>query len=268
MLKDNRIRSLHDFIRADDVFPGVEIKGGVCYFLWDRDNKGLCDVHTHSEGRIISVSKRQLLEKGADSFIRLNDAIPILRKVQIHRETSFSEIVRPAMTFGFRTFFKQFDSDIAKPNYVKVYANHSVGYIKREKILLKKEWIDKWKVIVPEAIGIGDMTKDLIKPIISEPNSINTETYIMNGPYSSRKEAENVCAYIKTKFFHFLLGLRKITQHTASGTYSFVPMQDFSEEWTDARLYKKYGLSDNEIAFIESMVRPMDSQPSENEEEV
>ena len=101
------------------------------------------------------------------------------------------------------------------------------------------------------------MKKDLLKPIISEPGSINTETYIMNGPYSSQKETKNVVSYIQTKFFHFLLGLKKNTQHTTRTTYSFIPMQDFSESWTDEKLYKKYKLTKEEIEFIESMIRPM-----------
>ena len=120
------------------------------------------------------------------------------------------------------------------------------------------EWINKWKVIVPEASGIGNMRVDVLKPIISEPNSINTETYIMNGPYNSKKEAINVCSYIKTKFFHFLLGLKKITQHTTNKVYSFIPMQNFNEPWSDEKLYAKYDLTDDEIAFIESMIRPME----------
>lgn len=258
MLNDDRIRVIHDFIRADDVFPGVEIKGGVSYFLWDRDNKGLCKIHTHSEGKLISVAERPLLEKGADTFIRYNEAISILRKVQSKNEESFSSIVRPAMTFGFRTFFKEFDSTKPQSNYIKVYANKSQGYIKIEKVKSSIEWIDKWKVIIPEATGIGNMQKDILKPIISEPNSINTETYIMNGPYKSEKEARNVVSYINTKFFHLFLGLKKITQHTTSSTYKLIPMQDFSEPWTDEKLYEKYGFTKAEIAFIESMVRPME----------
>jgi len=258
MLNDNRIRILHDFIRADDVFPGVEIKGGVCYFLWNRDNAGLCKVYTHSEGKIISVSERPLLEKNANTFIRYSEAISILHKVQAKKEKSFSEIVRPAMTFGFRTFFKEFDSISFKENYVKVYANKAQGYILKNRITQSKEWVDKWKVIIPEAIGVGNMKTDILKPIISEPNSINTETYIMNGPYKSEIECINVCSYIDTKFFHFLLGLKKITQHTTSSTYIFVPLQDFSETWTDEKLYKKYGLESKEIEFIESMIRPME----------
>lgn len=256
MLIDNHVRILHDFINASDCFSGVEIKGGVCYFLWERDNKGTCQIHTHVDNEIVSISERPLLEKGSDIFIRHSDAIKILNKISQKDETSFSSIVRPAMTFGFRTFFKEFDSKTKKPGYIKVYANRSQGYIKREKVKRSIEWIDLWKVIIPEAIGVGNMRNDVIKPIIAEPGSINTETYIMNGPYKSEEEAKNVCSYINTKFFHFLLGLKKNTQHTTQNVYSFIPMQDFSEPWTDEKLYKKYKLSKEEISFIEGMVLP------------
>lgn len=257
MLHDDRIMVLHDFHNASECFPGVEIKGGVCYFLWNRDKRGLCRVISHESDGKLSEAKRPLLEKDSNTFIRFNGSINILQKIKKQKEPSFAEIVKPAMTFGFRTFFKDFDSVKPKDKLIKVYANRSQGYIKKEKIKQGIEFIDKWKVIVPEAIGVGDMKKDVLKPLISEPNSINTETYIMNGPYRSEKEAKNVISYIQTKFFHFLLGLKKNTQHTTRNTYLFVPMQDFSETWTDEKLYKKYKLTKEEIEFIESMIRPM-----------
>jgi site-specific DNA-methyltransferase (adenine-specific) len=266
MLNDKRIRVLHDFINANDCFSGVEIKGGVCYFLWDRDNMGDCEVITHKNNKIISSKSRPLLEPKSNTFIRYNEAISILHKIQNKKEKSFSDIVFPAMTFGFRTFFKDFDSKTPKEGFVKVYANHAQGYISRSKIQKSKDFIDKWKVIIPEAIGVGDMTQDLIKPLISEPNSINTETYIMTGPYKTKQEAENACSYIRTKFFHFFLGLKKNTQHTSQAFYSFIPLQDFSKSWTDEELYAKYGLTDEEIAFIESMTPPMGIQEGEKDE--
>ncbi|MDO8632979.1 MAG: Eco57I restriction-modification methylase domain-containing protein [Candidatus Wildermuthbacteria bacterium] len=258
MLSDDRVRVLHDYHNAAECFPGVEIKGGICYFLWDRDSRGLCKVTSHESDGKISETERPLLEKESDAFVRFNGAIDILKKIQKQKEKSFSEIVRPAMTFGFRTFFKDFDSKNLKKGYVKVYANRSQGYIKRDRVEQGLEWADKWKVIIPEAIGVGDMKKDLLKPIISEPGSINTETYIMNGPYKSERETKNVVSYIRTKFFHFLLGLRKNTQHTTRSTYEYIPMQDFNENWTDEKLYKKYKLTKEEVEFIESMIRSME----------
>ncbi len=258
MLHDNRIRVLNDFEDAGECFSGVEIKGGVCYFLWDRDHRGDCKVITHSNGKIVSEMTRPLLEDNCNVFIRYNSAIDILHKVLSYRETSFATLVHPAMTFGLRTYFKDFDSDIPGKGMLKVYANHAQGYVDANRITRGIEFVDKWKVFVPEAVGSGNMKTDTIKPLLGEQNSICTETYIMNGPYSSKAEAENVISYIKTKFFHFLIGLKKITQHTTNKVYGFVPMQDFSKPWTDEELYAKYGLTDEEINFIESMIKPME----------
>lgn len=258
MLVDKRIRKIVDIPNASDCFPGVEIKGGVCYFLWNRENKGKVEVVTIKDNKVVSKMERDLKEDGCDTFIRQNEAISILRKVRNSGYSSFSQIVFPAMTFGLRTFFSDFDSDTPKDGLIKVYAQKKIKYIKRERIPCGKEYIDKWKVIIPEAVGSGEMGKDIFKSIISEPGSINTETYIMNGPYKSKEEAENVVSYINTKFFHFMIGLKKITQHTTQKVYQFVPLQDFSHPWTDEMLYKKYNLTEEEIAFIESMIRPME----------
>ena len=256
MLKDDHIRILHDFENAGDCFTGVEIKGGVCYFLWDRDHRGDCEVITHVGDDVISEMSRPLLEPGCDVFIRYNRAISILHKVMAFREKSFADIVHPAMTFGLRTFYKTFDSDKPGVGMVKLYANHSQGYIKKAKIERGTEYIGKWKVYVPEAVGSGNMATDIMKPILGEPDSISTETYIMNGPYTSKEEAENVITYINTRFFHFMVGLKKITQHTTNKVYMFAPIQDFSEPWDDNKLFKKYGLTEDEIEFINRVVWP------------
>ena len=257
MLNDNRIRKLHDFVTASECFPSVEIKGGVCYFLWDRGNPGDCEVNTHQGELIISTGKRPLKEKGMDTFIRYNDAISILKKVQSKNETSFSKIVHARKPFGFTTDFKDFDSDQAQKGLIKVYAQKLQGYVKRERVEKGKEYIDKWKIFIPKAFGVGNMQKDIVKPILGMPSTVCTETYIMNGPYYSEKEARGAMEYIQTKFFHFFLGLLKITQDTTQKVYSLIPMQDFSQEWSDEKLYKKYGLSKNEIEFIEKNVKGM-----------
>lgn len=256
MLNDRRIRILHDFEYASDCFSGVEIKGGVCYFLWDRDCPGDCRIFSHSGGKIVSEMERPLLEKQCGVFIRCNEAISILRKVLAFGERSFSEIVHPAMTFGLRTFYKEFDSGEPKDEMVKLYANHSQGYVKRERIRRGTEYIGKWKVFVPEAVGSGKTATDVLKPILGEPGSASTETYVMNGPYADREEAENVITYINTRFFHFMVGLKKITQHTTNKVYTFVPVQDFSRPWTDEELYRKYNFTEDEIAFIQGAVWP------------
>jgi len=257
MLNDKHIKVLHDFNNASECFPNVEIKGGVCYFLWEKDYSGNCYVNTHSNNEIISSMSRPLLEKGCDSFIRQNEAISILRKVQSKKESSFSSIVSSRKPFGLATNFTDFEKEYF-PNSIKIYANQKVGYIKYEQILRNHDWINSYKIIIPEAIGSGDMTKDWLKPIIVGINTCCTETYLVVGPFKYEEETQNVYSYMQTKFFHLMLGLKKVTQHTTSKVYQFVPLQDFSKPWTDEELYSKYGLSENEIAFIESMIRPME----------
>lgn len=255
MLHDKKIKILHDFINANECFPGVEIKGGVNYFLWERDYSGECEVNTHENGKISSTRKRPLLEDGVDVFIRYNKAISIFKKVQSFQEKSFSTIVSSRKPFGLPTSFKGKSNNFS--NAIKIYQTKSIGYIKREEVLQNKLWIDQYKILLPKAIGSGDGRTDLIKPICSEPASCCNETYIVVGPLKSKNEAHNIVSYIRTKFFHFLVTLKKVTQDSTKKVYDFVPLQDFTEQWTDDKLYKKYGLTEEEIAFIDSMIRPM-----------
>ena len=257
MLKDDRIRVLHDFFNASEVFPGVEIKGGVCYFLWDRDNKGNCEVISHDKGEIISKMERPLLEEGQYVFIRLNKAIPILKKVLEKNEESFSKLVSSRKPFGFPTNFDDFKEKEFN-NSVKIYALRKQGYVDKKKISKNIEWIDKVKIFVPKVWGIGNLSKDWIKPIIVKKNTCCTETYIVVGPFKNETEANNVYSYMQTKFFHLMISFKKISQDATSKVYKFVPMQDFSKPWADEELYKKYDLTKEEIDFIESMIKPME----------
>ena len=266
MLKDNRISKIIDFPVSSDCFPGVEIKGGVCFFLWEKDYKGECEVKT-KRGEKVSILKRPLLEKNSDIFVRYNEAISILRKVKFKNENSFSDLVSTQKPFGFRTFYE------GKPrpfnNSVKIYSNKNVGYVELEDIIQNQQWINGHKVYITMAYGAGeDFPHQIInKPFYGEPNSCCTETYLVIGTFSSENKAKNVISYIQTRFFRFLVLLRKNTQHAAKGVYQFVPIQDFSEPWTDEKLYAKYGLSEDEIAFIESMIRPMDLSQNGSEDE-
>ena len=257
MLHDHRIKELHDFNDASECFPSVEIKGGVCYFLWERDYNGLCEVFTHKKNQIVSSLKRPLLEKDCNTFIRHNNAISILRKVQKLKEKSFSSIVSSRKPFGFATNF----TDYNKTNFENsafIYANQKQGYVSLSKIEKGNELLNKHKLLIPKAIGSGDMTKDWIKPIIVGKNTCCTETYLVVGPFISEIETNNAYSYTQTKFFHFMLGLKKITQDTTNKVYSFVPLQEFSKPWTDKELYAKYNLTEEEIAFIESTIRSIE----------
>ena len=256
MLNDNRLRVIHDFLNANECFPGVEIKGGVCYFLWDRDNRGQCLITSHNESEITSMT-RDLLEPNLDIFIRYNNAIFIMKKIQKYGEPSLTEIISSQRPFGLPTNFDKYCEE--NSNCIKIYANKKIGFLPNNYSFSKNgDLVQKWKVLTPKAIGSGDSKKDWVKPILAEKNSACTETYIVLGAFDDKQMAYNLISYTQTKFFHFLLTLKKNTQDALAKVYQLIPIQDFNEEWTDEKLYKKYGLTQDEIDFIESMIRPME----------
>ncbi|MCD6134784.1 MAG: Eco57I restriction-modification methylase domain-containing protein [Candidatus Omnitrophica bacterium] len=268
MLNDKRIRVLVDYPSSQDVFPGVQIEGGVCYFLWERDSKGKCLVKTIRGGKE-DILERHLLEKGYDTFIRFNPAVSIVRKVSKFKEESFSKIVSSRKPFGFATNFTDFKDKEFK-NSIKIYANKRIGFLDEKLIKQNQSWVNKYKVFITKAYGMGNNTPYQVinKPFLGEKNTCCTETYLVIGPFNSKKEAENVISYIKTNFFRFLVMLNKPTQDATSKVYKFVPFQDFTSgsdiDWSkpiseiDKQLYKKYGLTKEEIDFIESMIKPME----------
>ncbi len=260
MISDKRIRVLHDFLNASDCFgTGVEIKGGVCYFLWDRDNQGKCQVITHTSEGVISQQTRYMkLNDDSDVFVRRNEALPILEKVVSANEQSFSDLVSSRKPFGLPTNVSGHKLRCA--NDIVMLVRGGTEYYERSKITKNYGWIDKYKIYITKAYNAGDDFPHQIlnKPIFGEPGTCCSETYIVIGPFNSKAETQNVISYIQTKFFRFLVSLRKISQDATQKVYSFVPVQDFSKPWTDEELYEKYGINDEEIAFINSMIRPMD----------
>lgn len=259
MLSDKHLVKIMDFPNSTDCFPGVDLSGGVCYFLWDRDNKDDCEISTSMDGKV-SKKKRPLLEKGLDTFIRYNEAVPILHKIFKHNESSFSSYVSARKPFGFTTDFKDYKETEFKDS-VKIVTNKGVGFIKKSQIQQNVGWVDKYKVYISMAYGerISSAYWVTGKPFLGTPGTCCAETYLVIGPYSTKREAENVMTYIRTCFFRFLVLLNKPTQHATSKVYQLVPVQKFNEPWTDEKLYKKYGLTNDEVGFIEHMVRPMES---------
>ncbi len=259
MLHDNRLRILHDFPNSSDCFDGVKIEGGVCYFLWDRDNPNLCEVITHNKDNVFSM-KRHLLEHNSSTFIRFNQAVPIFNKITKINYMSFSDIVSTRKPFGLSSTFNSFSKSI-KDGPLKIYANKQIGYLPKDFIIPQNnDFVDKFKVYISFAYGMGDIMQSQVinRPFVGEPNSICTETYLVVGPFHDLNECNNVISYMKTKFFRFLVSLKKNTQNGTKQVYQFVPMQNFNESWTDEKLYKKYNLTQEEIDFIESMIKPME----------
>ena len=257
MLHDKRIKVIHDFPNSSACFPGVEIKGGVCYFLWDSNYNGDCKVITHTTSGGLSIMKRPLLEKGSDVFIRYNQAIPIYIKSK--SQNTFDRIVSSRKPFGLSTNYTDYEKNKFAGS-IKIYANKEIGYISPDINIIHREWVEKWKIFITRAYGAGEEFPHQIlnKPILGEPGSICTETYLLIGPFDSKTEAQNAITYINTKFFRFLVLLIKNTQDATSRVYQFVPLQDFSKPWTDEELYKKYDLTQEEVDFIESMIKPME----------
>lgn len=257
MLNDKRVSKLIDYFDSNECFPGVDISGGVCYFLWENEYNGDCEVTTVQKASR-SILRRPLLEKNSDSFIRFNEAIPIIRKISYKNEKSIIDQISSRKPFGIESSInvveKEFDDSF------KIFSYPKDGYIRRSLITHNKQWINEYKVYIAKAYGErGSFPYRVLgKPFLGNKGTCCSETYLLIGPYSSKMIAENVISYINTKFFRFLVLFKKNTQNAAKGVYQFVPMQDFSEPWTDEKLYKKYGLTQEEIDFIESMIKPMD----------
>ena len=257
MLSDNRVSFLVDYFDSTECFPGVDLSGGVCYFLWEKEHRGDCNVVNNLHGDVSSML-RPLLEKGSDTFIRFNSAVSIIRKIRAIDSSSMLDVISARKPFGIDPKAKIFKEN--SNGYIKVYAYPENGYINRDKIMQNDQWVEEYKVMIAKAYGErGEFPYLMLgKPFVAEKGSCCTETYLVIGPFRSREVCENVISYIKTKFFRFLVLQKKNTQNAAKGVYSFVPLQDFSHPWTDKMLYEKYGLTDEEIAFIESMIRPME----------
>lgn len=256
MLNDDRIRKLVDFEDASEVFPGVDIAGGVCYFLWERDSRGPCEVtNVHKGEKVVSV--RSLNE--FPTFIRHSQAVSIIRKVLAKKEGSMSELVSSRKPFGLPTNVRP-----KKSGDLILRWQNGEGPYPREEIKVGVEMIDKWKVIT-SYVGYdhaGNPGSDGKRRVFSKidilpPETICTETYLVVGAYGSRKHAENLVAYMKTRLFRFLVSQFMYSHHITKDAYAFVPILDMNNEWTDEKLYKRYGLTEEEIAFIESKIRPM-----------
>ena len=279
MLNDDSIRVLHDYISSNSCFSNVEIKGGICYFLWDKKYHGYCDIYTHYENnKEIFFSQRHLLEKASDCFIRDGRFISILKKIQQKKEISFSTIVSANDPFGFdireensykrvKLSFSTSPFDNSVKLYYNGWAKNGIGFLAIDKIRKNIKWLNSHKMLFPKAWGNGDASTDRLKPIIADLPSCCTETYLIVGPFLSSEETNNAYKYTQTKLFHCLVFLIKNTQNTMQKAYSYVPLQNFTKQsdidWNksipeiDQQLYTKYHLTTEEIAFIEKMIKQM-----------
>ena len=264
MLADDRIRKLVDYENVQEAFPGVDFAGGVCYFLWERDSRGLCEV-TNIAGDTHVVTERRLDEFPA--FVRHSAAVPIIRKVRAKSESRMSEQVSSRKPFGLAT-----NARPEKSGDLILRWEKGEGPYPREKVGVGTEIIDKWKVIT-SYVGFdhaGNPGKDGRRKVLSRmdilpPGAICTETYLVVGAYKSKNEAANLVAYMKTRFFRLLVAQFMYSHHLTKSAYDFVPILDMSRVWTDEKLAERYDLTEEEAAFIASKIRPYDNTGSSNE---
>jgi site-specific DNA-methyltransferase (adenine-specific) len=260
MLGDRRLREIVDFLLDRDAFPNVNINGGVNYFLWDREYSGNCRVTTIEPGKKIGDPVIRPLDE-FDIFIRRNEAVSILRKVLKAGYGSFSERVSAIDPFKLPTTYHGADTKSAK-RPVKLYGSGKESFIASSEVNANSELIEKWKVLIPQATD-GNENYPLpiwnqVGPIVSGPGEACTFTYLIASVARSKREAESIASLMRTKFFRFMVFLRKGTQHNKSETFKFVPDLPLDTKWTDEDLYAHFGLSKREAAYIESMIRSME----------
>ncbi len=280
MLNDKRIAVLHDYLNPEQVFPKTNIRGGICYFLWDKSydsHLNLTKVVTHKESELSVTALRSLRTTEMNTFVRHNEAIFIIEKInKVTEFLPFSDHISPLRPFGFRGYFtddEKFRNDSAglKSPVICYGKGKKIGYLEREEILNRKNWIDRFKVFTPRANNIGtELNDDNLNTFIGEKSTICTESYLVVGVELKldKISANNLCKYFSTKFSRFMHSLAKASQDATSKTFKFVPLQDFTPnsdiDWgqsiaeIDQQLYKKYGLSEAEVGFIERMIKPME----------
>lgn len=259
MINDRRIRKIVDNPKLFDCFPGVEIKGGVSYFLWDRDYNGDCEFSTRIDGVIVSTMRRDL--RGGDGvLVRDNRAVAIVERARSEFETaSVEQICAPLKYFGVQ-MLTNYKGSVAEPfeGAIPLLYNSHAGYCRPDEIERNHAAIDRFKVLVPMA-GDGhgrEVSYVLGEPIALAPGSACTMSYLIAGMFDTPEETENYAYYLATKFVRFLVLQRKVTQHMTADRFRFVPMLDMKRRWTDADLYAHFALTKEEAEYIESTIHP------------
>ena len=259
MLASGKLKELFDYPVAKQVFPGVEIKAGVCFFLWDNSHKGCANVTSVRGEKVVGPVTRDLSE--FDVFVREHQAVDILKKVLARKAPAVSEGLTGVEPFKWASNFSDYrekpkQGDI--PFYYAQRGKRGIGWVSRNQVEKNQHLVDQWKVFMPKAYGAGETSPHQIlgKPIIGPLPSVCSGSFIFYN-VASESEAQSLRSYYMTKFFRFLVSLRKITQDAVRGTYAWVPQQSWDRTWTDKVLYKQYGLTQDEIDYVESVIKPM-----------
>lgn len=263
MINDRRIKTLVDFSNGKEIFPGVEVKGGISYFLWDRNHSGDCRFIQMADGLKISEMSRDL-RQGDGVVIRDNFAAGIVKKITSDPfpKGSLAEVVSARDPFGqsIKTNYKSASAEPFAGSIPLVFIN-KVGYVNPSVLERNHNWVDKYKVLLPKASdgrGGNENMSVLGEPIALAPGSACTQSYLVAGTFDSETEARNYALYLTSKFVRFLVLQRKVSQDLVPGRFKFVPMLDMSRNWTDADLYKLHKLTSEEVAYIEKTIGDRD----------
>jgi site-specific DNA-methyltransferase (adenine-specific) len=259
MLSDRCIREIVDYPDASDVFPAVKVEAGICYFLWDSSYSGDCKLTMLRGNEAVGPYERRLDEH--DILVRDTRSLSILRKVQAKKELSINTTLARDKEFGWTSNFDGFhekkrSGDV--PIYYIRKLKRGVGYIEREKVTKSAGLIDFWKVLVPKAYGAGGSAPYQIlgKSLVAPSPSVCTQSFLFFY-VSTNAEADSLQSYYSTRFFRFLVSLRKITQDATHSVYSWVPLQSWDRKWTDISLYEKYNITEPEQQYINSQIKLM-----------
>lgn len=262
MMEDERISRIVDYSNAKDCFPQNSISGGVCYFLWERDREGKCQFTNITNG------KESTLLRSLNEFpvmVRYNSAVSIIHKIRSFNQASIDSITSSLMPYGLSTNYRGQTLKLANSD-LTLHASDGVTYIKPDEITKGFDSVNKFKVLVSKtsAEHAGEPGKDGMFRVLTSsikvigPSEVCTHSYFTVGNCNDENEAKNILSYLKTRFVRFLILVALNSINLSKLVFTFVPIQDFSKPWTDAELYEKYGLNDEEIAFIESMIKPME----------
>ena len=263
MLADRRISNIVDYTDSKECFPGVDLNGGVCYFLWDSAYNGECNFVNITNG-VESKAVRSLNE--FDVFLRRNEAVGIIHKILAHKEKMLSAEggCSPQTPYGLLSTFVG-NSERLNNNDCEVLSSKGWMYIDNESIPKGRNSINKYKTLISklscEHAGNPDkngMYRVLSRMEILTPNQICTQSYLVLCPSDSKEETTNLYNYLRTRFVRFLILQTLVGMNISINNFRFVPWLDFTEEWSDEKLYAKYGLTNSEINFIESVIRPME----------
>ena len=262
MLQNNNLRKLVDYNNSADCFPGVNIAGGVCYFLWDRDNPGKCEIKNISSQNQNGISDTRMLNE-FPILVRDNTAIHIIRKMLGASKKTMDKTVQSYSYFAVRSYERGIERK-QKNDDVILLSSQGKGYYPKSKIEDKNRILSKYKVIITYAMSGGNKpTSQGDFQVVSSlqvlaPNEVCTETYLVLDVFDNLQDAKNLCSYVSTKTFRFLLLQALTSIHITKDSFLFVPVQDYSHAWKDEMIYKKYELSNDEISFIEAMIRSME----------